>query len=96
MVDGQYVRVLDVPQEQWDRTGNPHFNRYQYPALFLGYEVDDVERIIPFYYDTLFSGVWGDGNNLLEKNVFEITREQFEKEFNRRIDEFKQKIFHEV
>lgn len=57
VVNGNYVKVIGIPQEQWKLSGRPIFNEYQYPALYLGYDEDN--NVIPFYYDTLFSGVLG-------------------------------------
>lgn len=79
IVNGKYVKVIGIPQEQWQISGRPIFNRYQYPALFLGY--DEENSVIPFYYDTLFSGTWGDGHDPLNKEVREISNSEFMEEF---------------
>ena len=48
--------------------------------------------MIPFYYDTLFSGIWGDGHDLLNKEVQEISNAEFMEAFEQRLQEFKQRI----
>lgn len=85
-VNGVFVKVLDIPVVKETKTGT-HFNEYQYPALWLAY--DDG---VPFYADTLFSGAWGVGHDLLNNNYEEISKEEFNAEFDRRIAEFVKKI----
>ena len=80
-----YVKVLDVPQIVETKTG-PDINQYQYPALELR------AGMIPFKYTTLFSGAWGVGNNILGTKYQEITPEEFEAEFNRRLEQFKKRV----
>ena len=48
--------------------------------------------MIPFYYDTLFSGIWGEGHDLLNKEVQEISNAEFMEAFEQRLQEFKQRI----
>ena len=78
IVGGRYTKIVDVPQERYEVTGLPVFNRYQYPALVLGY--DDEEDIVPFHMDTIFSGIWEDGCNS-EQEAIEITQDEFQTEF---------------
>lgn len=85
-VNGVFVKVLDIPVVEETKTGT-HFNKYQYPALWLAY--DDG---VPFYADTLFSGAWGVGHDLLNNNYEEISKEEFNAEFDRRIAKFVKKI----
>lgn len=85
-VNGVFVKVLDIPVVEETKTGT-HFNEYQYPALWLAY--DDG---VPFYADTLFSGAWGVGHDLLNNNYEEISKEEFNAEFDRRIAKFVKKI----
>lgn len=85
-VNGVFVKVLDIPVVEETKTGT-RFNEYQYPALWLAN--DDG---VPFYADTLFSGAWGVGHNILNNNYEEISKEEFNAEFDRRIAEFVKKI----
>ena len=89
IVNGKYVKVIDIPQEEWDMSGNCHYNKYQYPALYLS------DELVPFYEDDLFSGAWGVGNNILN-DYTEITPEEFEIEFEKKLNEFRNKILNEV
>jgi hypothetical protein len=83
--DSIYVKVLDIPRIVETKTG-PEINKYQYPALELR------GKVIPFTYTTLFSGAWGVGNNILGTKYTEVTAEEFEAEFNRRIEKFKERV----
>ena len=89
IINGKYAKVIDIPQEEWDMSGNWHYNKYQYPALYLS------DELVPFYEDTLFSGAWGVGNNILN-DYTEISPEEFEIEFEKKLDEFRNKILNEV
>ena len=89
IINGKYAKVIDIPQEEWDMSGNWHYNKYQYPALYLS------DELVPFYEDTLFSGAWGVGNNILN-DYTEISPEEFEIEFEKKLNEFRNKILNEV
>ena len=89
IINGKYAKVIDIPQEEWDMSGNCHYNKYQYPALYLS------DEFVPFYEDTLFSGAWGAGNNILN-DYTEITPEEFEVEFEKKLNKFRNKILNEV
>lgn len=89
IINGKYAKVIDIPQEEWDMSGNWHYNKYQYPALYLS------DEFVPFYEDTLFSGAWGVGNNILN-DYTEISPEEFEIEFEKKLNEFRNKILNEV
>lgn len=92
-VNGIYVKVVGVPQDKYQFAGD-NFNPYQYPAIYLDY--DDVKTLpncIPFYSETLYSGAWGEGGNpSFERKCREISREEFNEEFEKRIREFREKI----
>lgn len=95
-VNGQYAKVLDVPHERLLRGGGVDFNQYQFPALWIGLDVDSVALghlpIVPFYEDTLFSAAWGEGQDSLGTRYEEITPEEFAAEFARALDKFKNQI----
>lgn len=82
----KYVKVVDIPQEEYSVT-RTIFNRCQYPALFL--TNDSYE---PFEYDTLFSAAWGEGKEIRNVKYKEISKEEFNKEFERVLQEFKERI----
>ena len=95
VAEGQYVKVIGIPQEEYNKIGECHFNQYQYPALYIGksFKIGSVNNeVVPFYEDTLFSGAWGVGNNLFEKEYKEITPEEFNAEFDRVLQKFRRKI----
>lgn len=80
-IDKTFVKVIDVPKVEQTLNG-VHFNDHQYPAIWI----DDSEDV-PFYIDTLFSGVWGVGHGSVYEYE-EISKEEFNAEFDRRISEF--------
>lgn len=89
----RYVKVIDVPPVMHTKTGI-NYNRYQYPALYLGHEVNFETRrksLVPFYEDKLFSAAWGEGDDFL--NTYEeITTEEFATEFERLWADFRNQI----
>lgn len=88
---GTYVKVIDVPQRKWFNHSGNEINRYQYPALFIGKNLDEEYCVIPFYTDTLFSGAWGEGH--YPNNPYkEILKEEFDKQFVKAIEQFKEDI----
>lgn len=89
----RYAKVIDIPQVMHTKTGI-NYNQYQYPALYLGYEVRFETRHkspVPFYEDNLFAAAWGEGNDFL--NTYEeITAEEFAAEFERLLADFRNQI----
>lgn len=80
-VDGNYVKVIDVPQERLI-LNSVDFNRYQYPALYI-----DGEDDTPFFIDTLFSAAWGEGKDNLH-HYEEIAPQKFSAAFDKKMGEF--------
>lgn len=82
IVDGRYVMVIDVPQEV-PTTHGFEFNKYQFPALFVRSDKGIMTisasggKLLPFKIDTLFSGIWGDGHDPLQRRCREITPDEF-------------------
>lgn len=85
--DKIYAKVLSVPVAKQHMTYE-EFNQYQYPAIFLK-QCDDGS---PFELDTLFSGAWGVGNPMVGYKYEEITQEEFNREFDIRMNEFMREI----
>lgn len=81
-----YVKIMDVPQYEYNKA-HPHINLYQYPAIFVGKDETENDGIIPFYTDTLFSGIWGEGN--YKNNPYkEISKEEFNIQFAKVLEQF--------
>ena len=82
--DGEYVKVIGVPQEKLTMTGID-INMYQYPAIFI---TDEVQ---PFELDTLYTAAWekpfGIGNSYEE-----ITKEEFNKAFEKKLESFRRNV----
>ena len=91
-VDDAIVKVIGVPQENYTRAGNFDFNPYQYPALYI-LNPSNMEGVVPFFEDTLFSGAWGVGHNF-GKVYTEITPVDFNDQFVSRLEEFKNQVLH--
>ena len=94
-----YVKVVGVPQEINTMTGFS-FDRYHYPALYLRYKTNDIQRlrmnkvkpIFPFHEDTLSSNAWESGVDILGTRYEEITPEEFNTEFEKKMQEFRERI----
>jgi len=82
ILNGNYLRIIDIPREQYDLSGHCHFNPYQYPALYLGHDCDN-DDIVPFYCDTVFSSILGETKNTSGMSFREISEEEFMAEFDR-------------
>lgn len=90
IVDNKYVMIIDIPRESWDRSGYCHFNRCQYPALYLGYDEEEIDPpIVPFYYDTIFSDILGEAKPVFPTNYREISKEEYLLEFDRLVHELR-------
>lgn len=90
IVGGKYIKIIDIPHEFWYKSGECDFNPYQYKGLFLGNK-DGSSDMVPFYFDDVFSGIWGIGNSPFKRQIQEISKEEFEQEFDKVIAEFKNK-----
>ena len=82
----EYAIVIDVPKNEYDRTGRSMFNEYQFPAIYLN---DDL---VPFRDGTLFSGAWKVGKVMVGEYV-EISLDEFKEEFEKRIDKLRNICF---
>ena len=85
--DGQYVVVVDVPQQKHHMCGID-YNPYQFPGIAI------VDGTIPFTDTHIFSGVWeGDYHPAVTGKYTEITREEFLGVFEARIQEIREMIY---
>ena len=97
--ENHYIKIIGIPQEVYTKTGI-EFDRYNYPAFHLGYKPNDVVRltmyklkqIIPFYEDTIHSSIWEKRKYVLEHQYEEITPEEFNAEFEKRLQKFREQI----
>lgn len=92
ILNGNYLRIIDIPREQYDLSGHCHFNPYQYPALYLGHGCDN-DDIVPFYCDTVFSSILGESKNTRNMSFREISEKEFMAEFDRCVKELKGTLF---
>lgn len=99
IVNGEYVMIIDIPKEKQGKTGEYHFNPYQYPALYLGnnpnikfFNEELDTDIIPFYYGTVFSDIVGEAHSHSHRIYKEITKEEYYFKFNEIIEKFKNDI----
>lgn len=91
ILNGRYLKIIDIPREECDMCGHYHFNKYQYTALYLG-QNSDFDDVVPFYCDTVFSSVVGETNNITKEDIREISEEEFMAEFDRYAKELREKV----
>ncbi len=84
-INNTYAKVLDVPHAHYV-SFHEDFNEYQYPGIFL------TNEFVPFESDTVFSGYWGIGHGVEREKFEEITKEEFNAEFDKRVAEFVKKV----
>lgn len=75
----RWAIVVDTPAKEY----TPHgvvFNRYQFPALFVSFNEEDKD--CPIYYDTIFSGAWGVGDNISGIHYEEVFSDEFLHKFD--------------
>ena len=83
----RYVKVLDVPQYESTLHGNI-LNTYQFPGIIIDLAKSPFgDHELELELDTVFSGCWGVGRQ--EEYCEEITPEEFELVFNKRLDEIR-------
>lgn len=92
ILNGNVLRIIDIPHEQYDLSGHCHFNPYQYPALYLGHDCDN-DDIVPFYCDTVFSSILGEARDTRNMSFREISEKEFVAEFDRCVKELKGALF---
>jgi len=78
-----YCRIINIDKAIPQMRGNPLFNECQYPSIWFKYPYNNSK--IPFYENDLFSGAWGNGNDILGKcrgiEYEEISSEEFIEKF---------------
>lgn len=82
----EYAIVIDVPRNEYDRTGRSMFNQYQFPAIYLN------DELVPFCDGTVFSGAWGVGKTMVGEYV-EISPDEFKAEFEKRVNQLRKTCF---
>lgn len=84
-----FIKVIGVPPLSARKSG-VNYNPHRYPAFFLT-SLPTREDEMPFYYDSIFSGAWGQGNSTLH-TYEEITEEEYNKELQKRFDYLKESL----
>ena len=79
-----YCMIINIDKVKSQMNGLPLFNEYQYPAIWFNYPYKNSK--MPFHEDDIFSGAWGNGNNIVDKmngvSYLEISKEEFISKFN--------------
>lgn len=79
-----YCKIVEIDKPVPNIDRRIYFNDHQYPSIWFKYPYKDSK--IPFYIDDLFSGAWGNGNDIMGKinNITyeEISKEEFIEKFN--------------
>lgn len=80
-----YCKIINIDKPVPKMYGQPLFNEYQYPTLWFEYPYNNSK--MPFYKKNIFSGAWGNGNDIISKlekiSYVEISKEEFFEEFNK-------------
>lgn len=94
---GQFIKIIGVPRTRLTMTSKI-YNEYQFPALVLQYThkpnetyILDDDEACPFYYDDVYFNIWDD-NSTKPKSHYEISKEEFDAEFDRCIEHFKRQV----
>lgn len=95
--DGIIVKIIGVPRTRLTKMERI-YNRYQFPALVLRYTsklndtyIIDEDQAYPCYYDDVYFNLWDDDSRQ-PKSHYEITKEEFDAEFNKCIEHFKRQV----
>jgi hypothetical protein len=95
--DGLVMKIIGVPRTRLTMTAKI-YNEYQFPALVLQYAnkpqdtyICDDENFYPCYYDDVYFNIW-DENSKQPKSFYEISKEEFDVEFNKCVEYFKRQI----
>ena len=83
----EYAIITDVPQVEHGSSGMS-LNRCQFPCVIL--DADDLDDIVPFYSDTLYTQ---DGRNF--PNWSEISRDEFNTQLLWYMSLFSRRIYNE-
>ena len=78
-----YCQIINIDPGIPTMRGTDDFNPNQYPSIWFGYPYNNSK--LPFYKDELFSGAWGEGNDIIGKlnkiSYEEISKKDFDKKF---------------
>lgn len=79
-----YCKIIDIDKATPRMGGVIDFNEYQYPALWFRTSCNSMKS--PFFTDNIFSGVWGKGDDIVDKlngvSYIEIDSQEFNEKFN--------------
>jgi len=80
-----YCKIVDIDNPHCTmHDGTSNFNEHQYPSIWFASPYIGAKE--PFVVDNLFSGAWGEGNDMLGKinniSYIEITNEEYFEVFN--------------
>lgn len=92
--DGSVFKIIGIPRTRLTMTSSI-YNEYQFPALVLQYPcrpqetyIVDDDNFCPCYYDDVYFNLWDDKSKKVIR-FNEITKEEFDVEFNKCIEHFK-------
>lgn len=100
---GKALKIIGIPRT-YQRMMGTDYNPYQFPAVFLQYPDtpreqcirDELDEFAPCYCDTVYinveKGVPGCGLQVKSDIYQEITKEEFDAEFDKCMVSFKEKI----
>lgn len=94
---GRVIKIIGIPRTQLTLRSN-HYNQFQYPALVLKYPDKLSETFIsddelyPCNYEDVYFDLWRGDKSKCASYFREITKEEFDAEFNKCIEHFKKQI----
>lgn len=96
--DVQVLKIIGIPITKLYMSGQ-NYNEYQFPALFLEYpnqlkekSIDDqLDEFSPLQFDTIYFNIKNNAPGY-DGNYVEITNEEFNAEFDKCINHFKELI----
>lgn len=95
--NGCVIKIIGVPRTRLTMTSSI-YNEYQFPALVLQYTnkpcdtyISDEDNFYPCYYDDVYFNLWDDDSKQ-PKSFYEISKEEFDAEFNQCIEHFKRQV----
>ena len=88
ILNGNYLRIIDIPREQYDLSAIATSIPTSIRLFTLGTAVTTM-ILSPFYCDTVFSSILGESKNTRNMSFREISEEEFMVEFDRYVKELR-------
>lgn len=94
---GLIIKIIGIPRTRLTMMSSI-YNEYQFPALILHRPdklretyISDDDKFTPCYYDNVYFNIW-DNKSKSPRSFTEITKEEFDLEFNKCVEYFKKQV----